>query len=57
MSKDHPLTIRYKCAYCGKQGVGHGLIAVFARKNPKHPLPCGECMREGKDIGWKKKQN
>ena len=53
MSKDHPLTIRYKCGYCGKQGIGHGLIAVFARENPDHPLPCGTCMREEKDLDAK----
>lgn len=48
--KYHPLTIKYKCAYCGKDSVGHGFIAVQARENPDLPLPCGKCMRDGKDL-------
>ena len=48
--KDHPLTIRYKCGYCGRDAVGHGYIAFFGKENPTHPLPCAECMRAGKDL-------
>ena len=48
--KDHPLTIRFICAYCGRDAVGHGYIAFFGKENPTHPLPCAECMRAGKDL-------